>query len=223
MKISGKQIAMARILLDLNQKELADKLGIARKTILRIENGQSPGSTKTLEKIQLYFENNGLEFNDGDGVKRQTDEIRTLKGSDGFKTLMDEVYEFSKTSGGEICLYNAKPQNWLKWLGEDWFYGKHAKRMTDVKENIDFKITFEKGDLNQIASEYAEYRWFPSELWNEKSFYCFGNKLAFMDFEEKDATIMVLEKREFAEGFRILFNIAWDRVAIKLPPSSQTQ
>ena len=220
MPITGKQIIMARVLLDLSQKDLADKLNITRKTIMRVENNQSPGSTRTMDKIQTYFENNGLEFIEGDGVKRQTGEIRTLQGTDGFKTLLDEVYEAAKDLGGDICLYNAKPKNWIKWVGHEWYYNHHVPRMNKYKNKINFKTTVMEGDQNYIGNSFAEYRWFPAKLWNEHSFYAYGNKLAFMNFNNENVKILILDQKEFADGFRTLFNNAWDRIAIK-PPKDQ--
>lgn len=47
----GKKIKMARIELDLNQSELAEKIGAKQKSISRYENGLSMPSIETLVKI----------------------------------------------------------------------------------------------------------------------------------------------------------------------------
>jgi len=47
----GKKIKLARIELDLNQTELADKLRAKQKSISRYENGISVPSLETLVKI----------------------------------------------------------------------------------------------------------------------------------------------------------------------------
>lgn len=216
MNITPKQIAMARILLDLNQKDLADRLGMARKTIMRIENGQSPGSSTTLEKIKTYFENSGLEFIKPNGVRESTNKIVKLSGQDGIRAFFDGVYETAKEKSGDICLFNGVPNLLTKWLGQDW-YDSHAKRMSVFKHNFNFKIIVNEGEKNFIANEFAEYRWFPNHLFNEKTLYCHGTKLAFFDFEDDDLQIFVIDQPKFADSFRVLFNIAWDRVAIKPP------
>lgn len=218
MKISGKQIAMARILLDLNQKDLADRLGMARKTIMRIENGQSPGSSTTLEKIQLFFENNGLEFTDGDGVKKSASQIVTLRGSEGLRTFIDQVYEYAKTHGGIMCLHNAKPDHWNKWLPAEW-YAMHSERMQKIAGKYEYRITSEHGNTNFISKAFAEYRWFPPEYFSDQPIYAFGDILAFVSFREDRVVIRILKNVEFSKGFQALFNIAWDRVAIKPPKS----
>lgn len=47
----GKKIKLARIELDLNQSELAEKIGAKQKSISRYENGLSMPSIETLMKV----------------------------------------------------------------------------------------------------------------------------------------------------------------------------
>lgn len=47
----GKKIKIARIELDFNQTDLADKIGAKQKSISRYENGLSMPSIETLVKI----------------------------------------------------------------------------------------------------------------------------------------------------------------------------
>lgn len=47
----GKKIKMARIELDLNQTQLADKIGAKQKSISRYETGASMPTIETLVKI----------------------------------------------------------------------------------------------------------------------------------------------------------------------------
>lgn len=47
----GKKIKLSRIELDLNQTELAEKMGAKQKSISRYENGISLPSIETLVKI----------------------------------------------------------------------------------------------------------------------------------------------------------------------------
>lgn len=218
-KITGKQIAMARILLDLSQKDLADRLDIARKTIMRIENNQSPGSTKTLEKIQIYFENNGLEFLGNNGVQENSNPVIKLSGQSGIRKFFDMLYEeVSKNGCHEICLFNGMPGRLIQWLGQEW-YQHHIARMRKARDQYQYKIIIKHGDYSFIGKDFAEYRWFPEDLFNEKTLHSFGTKLAFFNFDHDDVNILIIEQPVFAESFRILFNIAWERVAIQPPPN----
>lgn len=208
-----EQIRAARALLDWSQSDLADKAELSQTGIARIENGTNKPNTSTLEKIASAFESADIEFLGTTGVRKRTGEIKTFRGVDGFKNFMDDIYETAQKEGGLFCLHNAKPGNWLKWLGNDWF-DMHAKRMSALGNKIEFRITAEEGTTNFISSEFAEYRWFPANLFNDQSFYAYGKKLAFVNFEENDVNVNVLENQSFADGVRILFNIAWDHVAM---------
>ena len=210
------QMRAARALLDWSQSDLADKAGLSQTGIARIENDTNQPNSSTLEKIGTAFDAADVEFINDSGVKKRKGEIRTLKGVEGFKTFMNEIYEHAQTHGGEFCLHNARPENWHKWLGAEWFQ-MHSKRMANLDTDINFKITAEEGNTDLISDKFAEYRWFPIDLFNDQSIYAFGDKLAFIHFGEDTVSVDILENNKFAEGFRILFNVAWNNVAIEIP------
>src|SRR5262245_33161383 len=106
-----EQIRAARALLDWSQSDLADKAELSQTGIARIENGTNKPNTSTLEKIADAFENAGIEFIGQNGLRKKTDEIKVLRGREGFTTFMNDVYETAKSKGGEFCLHNAKPDN----------------------------------------------------------------------------------------------------------------
>jgi hypothetical protein len=54
----------------------------------------------------------------------------------------------------------------------------------------------------------------PKELFNDKSFYSYHDRLAFINFKEDDVEITIIRQMAFAEGYRTLFQIAWDNFAI---------
>lgn len=211
-----EQIRAARALLGWSQHDLAHKAGLSQTGIARIENGTNQPNTKTLEKICKAFDDSEIEFFGDMGLRKKTGEIKTYRGSEGFKEFMTDVYIVAKNNGGEICLHNAKPENWIKWLGDDWFK-MHSDRMAGLKDSISFKITSEQNNDNLISTAFAEYRWFPQEQFNDQCIYAYGNKLGFVNFHEDDVLIRVLEDKAFCEGFRVLFNIAWENVAIQIP------
>ncbi len=211
-----EQIRAARALIGWSQSDLADHADLSQTGIARIENGTNQPNSTTIEKIRAAFDKVDIEFIDNSGVKKRTSEVRTLRGTDGFKAFLDDIYEVAKTEGGELCLHNAKPENWYDLVDKDWYHSIHAKRMIEIKDNIKVKITAGEGDWTFIGSEFAEYRWFPKKLFNDQSIYAYGPKLAFISFNKNDSTIQILDNREFSEGFRVLFNSAWEHIA-KIP------
>jgi transcriptional regulator with XRE-family HTH domain len=209
-----EQIRAARALIGWSQGDLAENAGLSQTGIARIENGTNHPNSTTISKICGAFDCADIEFIGESGVKKRTGEIRTLSGVQGFKDFMDDVYNVAKEQGGEICLYNANPENWNKWLGQDW-YEMHSERMQSIKDNYVFSVSVNEGEGQFIGKGFVEYRWFPKEIFNEQSFYSYGNKLAFLNFSDNNVTINILDNKDFAEGFRSLFNIAWKNVSVK--------
>lgn len=207
-----EQIKAARALIGWSQGDLAERSEMSQTGIARIENGTNQPNSTTIEKIISAFDAADIEFIDKSGVKKRSGEIRTLRGKQGFIDFMNDVYEVSKTQGGEIILHSAKPKNWIKWMGKE-RYDAHSLRMKELGDKINVKITVEEGNNDFIAGAFAEYRWFPENIFREQSFYAYGTKLAFLNFTNNDVIIQILDKSEFAEGFRILFNIAWNNVS----------
>ncbi len=208
------QIRAARALIGWSQGDLADQSGLSQTGIARIENGTNQPNSTTIEKIRNAFDKADVEFIGTTGVKKRSGEIRTLRGRTGFRDFMDDVYEVARTVGGEICLYNANPANWNKYLGEDW-YITHSERMQEFRDNFDFKVSVNEGEGQFIGKDFVEYRWFPKEIFNQQSFYAYGDRLAFLNFTDTDILINVVRNQDFADGFRALFNIAWKHVSVK--------
>jgi len=211
--ITAAQCRAARALLDWSQPILAEKCGLHVQTISNFEKGAKIPSKRTLETIARTLQAEGIVLLEDDGVQRKANRVMTYSGEDGFKAFMDDVYETAKSMGGEICLFNAKPSNWTKWLDSYW-YDKHVARMETILPKFDLKIIVKKGDYNFISNRFAEYRWVAERVWNENSFYAYGDKVAFLNFENDNVEIYVLSQRKFAETMRFLFNLVWDQFTI---------
>lgn len=209
-----EQIRAARALIGWSQKDLADNSGLSQTGIARIENGTNHPNSSTIAKITAAFDKVDVEFIGDSGVRKRTGEVRTLRDEDGFKEFMNDVYRVAKEAGGEICIFNGKPDMFYKWLGKDW-YEYHSKRMFAIKDKFALKIIIKSGDSMMIAGSFAEYRWFPEELFNEQTIYVYGNKLAFLTFSDDSVDIKIMDQKEFANSFRVLFDIAWSRVSTK--------
>jgi len=212
--IKGNQIAAARALLGWDQKTLAEQIGLSVAAISKIEKGDNKGKAATLSKIEKAFEYAGIEFTEGEGVKKKRISVSHYEGHEGFSNFLDDVYFTASKVGGEICISNVDARYWIKWAGEE-KWAAHTERMTKIKHLIDDKIIIKEDDWFFPADGFAEYRWFPKELFDDQTLYAYGDKLAFINFTEDNVHIYVLPHARFAKGFRVLFNIAWDRVAVK--------
>ena len=210
--ITALQIRMARAALNWSFDDLAKKTGLSRQGLINLANEKGKPQKSTNDTLIKTFEDNGIMFIGNTGVKKRTNEVRTLKGAQGFRDFMDDVYDVTKEVGGEICVFNVDEKNWIKWMGQE-EYDDHAARMKTINKKYNFKIIVEEGDWFFIASEIAEYKWFPKALFNRQSFYIYGNKAAFINFLDNDVIIFILGQPQFAEGLKVLFDIAWDNVA----------
>lgn len=74
--LTGSQIRAARALLNWNASDVAEKIGVTRQTILRLEqsDGVPASKTQTMLALQKVFEEGGVEFigtpDDRPGVRR---------------------------------------------------------------------------------------------------------------------------------------------------------
>ena len=62
--LTGSQIRAARALLNWNASDVAEKVGVTRQTILRLEqsDGVPASKTQTRLALQKVFEEGGVEF-----------------------------------------------------------------------------------------------------------------------------------------------------------------
>lgn len=209
--ITLEQIKAARALIGWSQEDLSKHANLSKAGIAKIENGSNTPTMTTITKIIGAFDEADVEFLGTEGVRKRAGNIKTYKGIERFKIFMDDVYLTACNDGGDICLFNAKPENWLNLLGTEWCQ-QHGNRMIDVKDNYTFRALAEEQDDLLIGQSYIQYKWFPEALFNDRAFYCYGGKLAFMDFQENDVSIWVLNHTAFADGFRTLFQISWNHV-----------
>lgn len=218
MEITAQQLRSARAFLDVSRNDVSAVTGVGVQTLADLENGKTDSPRiSTLDTLRLYYEAKGVEFVDDGGIRPRKVMVQQYQGAEGFRKFMDDVYEVAKAQGGEICLHNAKPGNWIKWLGVEW-NTMHTNRMLELGK-LDFKITAGHDDY-QLIGKHAEYRWLPREMWNDQSFYAYGDRMALMNFEEESVHIVVMYNRKFADGFRKLFNVAWSTVTT-IPPKKE--
>jgi transcriptional regulator with XRE-family HTH domain len=212
-----EQIRAARALLGWSQSDLADKAELSQTGIARIENGTNKPNSKTLTKIENAFDKADVEFIDNSGVRKRAGEVRILRGPNAMSDFLDDVYETAVAHGTpakptDVFLSNVVHENWIKWMGTD-RWKNHTDRMTKDKAVMDVRIIVKEGDTNFPASAYSKYKWIPEEFFNDKSFYSYHDKLAFLDFKENEIEILLMKQADFAKGYRDLFLIAWNTVA----------
>ena len=211
--ITPTQMRAARAILDVSQGHVAEYLGIAANTLSKIESGQSDASASRVSDIQRFYEREGIEFTDHDGVKKNVSRVVEHEGQKGIQDFFDDVYK-EASQGCVVNLFNGVPDLLIKWLGDD-YYKMHASRMANLADRVEFNIIVEEGEDNFIAGGFAEYKHFPKEMFNNKTIYIYANKVGFFTFSEDNVLIRVFDSAELAASMRVLFSIAWEKVAVK--------
>jgi len=205
-----EQIRAARALLDWSQSDLADHAGLSQTGIARIENGTNKPNTQTVEKIMAAFDRSDIEFIGSSGLRKKADHIRTLRGKEGFRDFIYDVYETIRKDNEEdsICVSNVNERMFDKWQDthrDDYLYKMH--KLYDEKK-FAFKILVQDGDEHHVA-RYAQYKSLKVENFGTVPFYIYGTKTAMLLFEENDVAVYIINNREIADAQRKQFNIIW--------------
>jgi transcriptional regulator with XRE-family HTH domain len=205
-----EQIRAGRALLGWSQGDLAEHAGLSQTGIARIENGTNRPNTTTLEKILRAFDREDVEMIGAVGVKRRTGEVRMLSGRAGFVDFLDDITE-TLAGGGDLCVFNGNVHNWLTWADQAQIDAYYAK-MCAIKDKITARAIIRKGNTFRPSTVFGcTYRSSDdAEYDDQNAFYCYGDKLAFVSFAEGALHIAILQKPQFAIGFRTLFNAMWN-------------
>jgi DNA-binding XRE family transcriptional regulator len=202
------QMRMARAKLDLSQDQVAEEIGITKKTLSNAENGTNKLSSDNLDKLKFFFTTRGLEFTDFNGVRETPTGLRTFKGKSGFQEFYEDQYKTFKAEGGDIWLYNGVSKLIIDALGMD-YVEMHKARMSKIKNKINYRVIVEEGDATFFGSDYAHYRWLPKEQFNDKTIFVYGSKVGLVNFDD-DITVVLIEQKEFADTLRRLMENMWD-------------
>jgi len=208
----GRQIRAARGLLRWSGAVLAEKAGLTRDTINKIEDDAVQPREGTLKDITRVFDENGVDFTDNYGVRLKPQGVEILTGREGLCRFFDEVYEHVRKHGGTILQIGVDEGVFSEHLGKH--SPLHIKRMTQLtQERHDIKVLtlIKEGDTNYVCSDYAEYRWLPKELFDPVPFYVYGDRLAIMSFQTVPApTIVVHNIPAITSAYKKQFEALWN-------------
>lgn len=206
-----EQIKAARALIGWNQKDLAEQAGLSQTGIARIENGTHQPNSQTVDKIVRAFERAQIEFIGERGVKKKKTEIKTLSGTSGYLAFFDDVYETIKEKGGNIVISGVEEDSFSKYFPDNG--DMHRNRMAKLN-NYTMQCLICEGDYNFVSSNYCEYRWTPKEAFEAVPFYIYGDKVAFMDFENDEVDIYIMAHKKIVSSFRKRFALQWENAKI---------
>ena len=206
--ITTAQIRGARGILNWSQGDLSERTDISATSIGSIENGLTQARESTLAIIQKTFEDAGIEFLPNDGIRKKTGLINFYRGEKGFLEFYDDIYKvaLSLTEKSSFLVNNVDESTFLKWGKEH--FTTHSERMKKI-DKVGYKILVQEGDMNFVASSYAQYRWLPKEFFSTVPFYVYGEKLAIILFEV-EPTVLVFEYTLISQAYRKQFEAMWE-------------
>lgn len=206
IKPTPAQIRAARGLLNWQQDTLARLCGLSRASITQIELGKTQPTRANHEKITEIFWDAGIEFTEGEGVKRRTHLIEILEGKEGIVRFFDGIYEYVSAYGGEMLVSGVDEKMFDEAQGET--AQPYIDRMMRVK-NFTCKALIREDDDNTSGVDYAEYRRVPNEIFSNVPFYIYGNNLAIILWGKVKHKIIIHRDPELADAYRKQFYFIW--------------
>ena len=207
--LTGLQIRAARALLGLSSEELAKRVGLSGVTIRNIENGiNKRPQTKTIKQIELILGAAGIEFTDGEGVRRRPRGIEIFEGQERFNEFMDFLLNDVKRHGGEVRASVTDERVYQKHIQNIEVFRREMMEL-DKAGRIKGRILAIEGNFIRT---WADIRRSPktSQI-APVSFYVFNENFALISFTNKNSPYVELHKSSlFAGDFRRLFDMAWE-------------
>ncbi len=208
--ISARQIRAARGLLEWSGDQLAEKVGVTRATLSKIESELAQPQERTLAKIAEVLDLHGVEIIDGDGVKMRQQEVRVFSGKAGYRQFLDHVYLTLK-NGGRIRQFFLNDRSGPSFKDE---YGEaHINRMAMI-DNLDAKVLTFEGDTEFPAS-YCTYRWINKNDVDLAPFYLYGDNVVMPMHESSHKREWVsINSKLMAERYMKQFDKCWANASV---------
>lgn len=204
--ITPTQMRAARAMLDVSQGHVAQYLGIAANTLSKIESGQSDVSGTRLTDIQRFYEREGVEFTENEGVKKNENPIFFVEGDTHENTylqILEDVLENLK---------DQKDPELLIMYADD---GVSPPRVNDMyrkmrDSGIKMRQLIEEGNTH-IMGPLEEYRYVPKEFFINRVTLVYADRIANETANVLRASIKVDPIN--AEIQRNTFNMLWSILA----------
>ena len=127
--ISADQLKAARALLGWSQADLAKKSGYSLPAINNIERGLYKAHSATMEDIIQTFEQNGIQFLDGPGVRLENSNLRIkcYEGADAIHYLFQKIGIALEENDSELLICGVDE----KFLKEN-----YAKELSKLQKRL---------------------------------------------------------------------------------------
>ncbi len=195
----------ARAMLKWQQTDLAKKARLSLTAINYFEREIGATRENTHRALQTAFEEQGIEFLSGGGL-RQVDEIAEILRFSGKKCISDldrYIMQTPLKPGDEILLSSCDEEQW-----KDPQHLQSAKTFHAWIEQRKLKIKRLVPDSKKIFPQsFHAFRILPPEMIGRIAYTIWGPKIAFILWKKKQ--VIVIHNNAVAETFRNQFNYHW--------------
>lgn len=208
--ICPEQIKAARSLLGWSQAELAKKSGYSLPAVNNIERGLSTARAETISTLRQTFEQAGVQFIDGPGVRVQNSflKIKVLEGADALSQLFQNILYVLGQDEGEVLLSGIN-EKFLIEMGKNLVFDFQQKlaqnRRIAVKTMCspahDRGLTFVGGEKRFVNPTFSSL--LPSILYKDR--------VALLMFENP-LRIVIMTHEATSDILRAQFYIHWNNL-----------
>ncbi|MDD3183524.1 MAG: helix-turn-helix transcriptional regulator [Alphaproteobacteria bacterium] len=205
---TGKQVRAARVLAGWEAQDLADKAGLNRETVFKVERGTANPKPETVERIVRTFAEEGIEFTDNEGVRRRPQGVEIFEGPERFEEFYDFLYHHMLEHGGEVCLSVVDEKLLAKYRRNPEVQRQRMRELVKAGR-ITYSVLVTVGDF---TGDYVAYRQQPAHAAAPTAFYAFGECLALISFPPKNSPhVVVIRSEPLTQAYRQSFHAAWEK------------
>ncbi|MCP3385970.1 helix-turn-helix domain-containing protein [Bradyrhizobium sp. CCGUVB4N] len=194
----------ARALLDWSQQQAAEDADVSLTALRSIEMGFAARES-TMVAIRTAFENAGLEFLEGDGVRRRNDMIKIYQGHDSCDRFFAELQ--TKCSEVIACISsrNVLAQPCGKPLQTN------LERLEQLRDTTSVKCLLPESAPPSLFMSSLDMRAMPDAHFGAVSYIVFGDKYAEIVADSaRGFVIVVFSIAPLARSYRQQFLAHWN-------------
>jgi transcriptional regulator with XRE-family HTH domain len=188
-KISPAQIKAARALLNWSQEDLAQACDISISTIRTMELGKIPRASTLLE-VRGTIERNGLEFTEGEGVKRKESDVTILRGYNSCQRLFEDIAACSKRKEYGLLVYTKSEVILTQPSGIDQL--TNLDRLEQIKTKPEIKCLLMDTPKPSFSIPSFQCRTTEYPLLGSTSQFIYNNKYAYIMSEGYQSFLVII-------------------------------
>jgi DNA-binding XRE family transcriptional regulator len=214
--ISAGQIKAARAILDWSQDQMAVKAGLSPTTIHNLEKSRNlekcQVALRSVLEVRKACEKHGLEFIDGDGVRRRMEEIKVYAGHDSCDRFFDDMLQTAQERDDEIVTVSRSQEMLCQSLGDEGI--TDPKRLRQLAEVTEVKCLLSETHPISFSMDTCQFRVSPKYHVGAASYFVCGDKYAVILSEDKSTfRFVVFKSMSMAQSARHGFLPLWHGAA----------